>query len=408
MESGKQVGTWTAWNAVFLVAGTCIGGGMLALPLAAGVGGHFPSMVWLAICWALMTASSLLLLEANLWMAKGEHVISMAKRFLGPIGQAISWIVYLYICYASLVSYAAGGGKLIALQLGLPQSWTIVLVALGLTLLIYMGTRLVGRVNTILFLGMLLAYVFLVGMGIEEIKPHFLSREGAWFSSTFAIPLLLTSFSHQTMVPSLTPYLQGNGKLLRRAIVGGTLIAFIVYALWLTIVLGIVPVEGEKGLIDAYVQGVPSTQFLAEHVQGRFLTPVVHFFSFFAIVTSYIGMALGLFDFLSDGLNIPENKTGKVALGLLILIPVIFFALYFERAFLVAMETTGGIGDSIINGIIPILMVWVGRYKLGFKSEWSLPGGRPVLTLLLIAFTAILFWEALMLSTNLVMNTLTG
>jgi len=408
MESGKQVNAWTAWNAMFLVGGTCIGGGMLALPLAAGVGGHFPSLVWLAICWALMTASSLLLLEANLWMAEGEHVISMAKKFLGPIGQAVSWVVYLYICYASLVSYAAGGGRLLAMQLGISPNIAIVLVALGLTLLIYLGARLVGRVNTILFLGMLVAYVFLVGMGLDEIKPHFLGREGLWFPSTFAIPLLLTSFSHQTMVPSLTPYLQRNGKLLRWAIVGGTLIAFIVYALWLTIVLGIVPVEGERGLIDAYMQGVPSTQFLAEHVQGRLLTPVVHFFSFFAIVTSFIGMALGLFDFLSDGLKIPENKRGKVLLGLLILIPVIFFALYFERAFLVAMETTGGIGDAIINGIIPVLMVWVGRYKLGYKSDWSLPGGRPLLTLLLIAFTAILFWEALMLSTNLVMDTLTG
>jgi len=404
----EQPGKWTALNAVFLVAGTCIGGGMLALPLAAGVGGHFPSLVWLAVCWLLMTASSLLLLEANLWMSSGDHVISMAKRFLGPIGQAVSWIVYLYICYASLVSYAAGGGKLLASQFGLSPHWSIVFVAVALTLLIYLGTKLVGRVNTILFLGMLAAYLFLVGMGLDEIKPHFLAREGAWFPSTFAIPLLLTSFSHQTMVPSLTPYLKRNGKLLRRAIVGGTLIAFAVYALWLTIVLGIVPVEGEKGLIDAYIQGVPSTQFLAEHVQGRFLTPIVHFFSFFAIVTSFIGMALGLFDFLSDGLNIPETKTGKIALGLLILIPVIFFALYFERAFLVAMETTGGIGDSIINGIIPVLMVWVGRYKLGFKSDWSLPGGRPILLLLLIAFSAILFWEALMLSTNLVMNTLAG
>ena len=70
------------------------------------------------------------------------------------------------------------------------------------------------------------------------------------------------------------------------------------------------------------------------------------------------------------------------------------------------METTGGIGDSALNGIIPILMVWVGRYRLGFKSEWSLPGGRPLLTLLLLAFSSILIWEAVMLSTNLVLDSL--
>ncbi len=402
------MGKWTALNAVFLVAGTCIGGGMLALPVAAGVGGYFPSMFWLAITWLLMTASSLLLLEANLWMAEGEHVISMAKRFLGPIGQAISWILYLYICYASLVSYAAGGGRLLQIQIPMPKELAILIFAVVLTLVIYLGTKILGRINTIFFLGMMGAYVLLVGLGIEEVQHHLLMRSGTWFTSTFAIPLLLTSFSHQTMVPSLTPYLKKNGKLLRRAIVWGTAIAFLVYALWLTLVLGIVPIEGKTGLIEAYVQGVPTTQFVTEHVQGAFLGPIVHFFSFFAIVTSFFGIALGLFDFLSDGLRIPETGLGKIALGMLVLIPVLFFASFYERAFLVAMETTGGIGDSALNGIIPILMVWVGRYHLGYKSEWSLPGGRPLLTLLLLAFTSILVWEAVMLSTNIVLNSLVG
>lgn len=405
-----EVSKWTAINAVFLVAGTCIGGGMLALPVAAGVGGHLPSLVWLVVCWLLMTASSLLLLEANLWMGHEVHYISMSKRLLGPIGQAVSWLLFLYVSYASLVSYAAGGGRLLQAQLGnfLSIEGSIILVAISLTLVIYLGTKFVGRINTLFFVGLLISYALLVGMGLEQIKPDLLNRSGSWFTSTFAIPLLLTSFSHQTMVPSLTPYLKRNGNLLRKAIVFGTFISFIVYALWLTIVLGIVPNEGPNSLVEAYVQGIPSTQFLAEHVQGKILGPVVHFFSFFAIVTSFLGIALGLFDFLSDGLKIPETKSGKVALGLMILIPVLFFATYYERAFLVAMETTGGVGDSILNGIIPALMVWVGRYHLGFKSDWSLPGGRPLLAFIILCFTAILFWEVIMLSTGIVLSTLTS
>ena len=87
------------------------------------------------------------------------------------------------------------------------------------------------------------------------------------------------------------------------------------------------------GLIEAYVLGVPTTQFVTEHVQGAFLGPIVHFFSFFAIVTSFLGISLGLFDFLSDGLKIPETGLGKVALGLLVLIPVLFLPLFMKGLF---------------------------------------------------------------------------
>src|SRR5947209_6317188 len=100
-------------SAVFLVAGTCIGGGMLALPVATGISGFVPSTFMMALCWLAMTASALLLLEVNLWMKEGAHVITMASTLLGPIGKIVSWCVYLFISYASIVAYTAAGGSLV-------------------------------------------------------------------------------------------------------------------------------------------------------------------------------------------------------------------------------------------------------------------------------------------------------
>lgn len=404
----NKVGRGERWSAVFLVAGTCIGGGMLALPVSAGVGGYLPSMVWLMVAWFMMTASSLLLLEASLWMKEGEHVISMAKRFLGPIGQAVSWILFLYISYASLVSYAAGGGDLLTCSLAdncLGRTEAIIGITLILTFFIYLGAKIVGRINSILFLSMIAAYLLLIGVGMDKINIPLLSKSN-WLTSFFALPILLTSFSHQTMVPSLASYLKRNAKALRFAIIAGTTIPFLVYAIWLTLILSIVPLDGEKGLIDAYLKGIPSTVFINVHATGKYLVPIMNFFSLFAVVTSYLGIALGLFDFLSDGLKIKEKGLGKVALGLLIVIPVLFFAIFYERAFIVAMETTGGIGDAILTGIIPILMVYIGRYKLGYKSDWSIPGGKAVLIALALGFFSILLIELTMLSTSVISDTL--
>lgn len=395
MENATQgtaaPGKGTVAAAAFLVGGTCIGGGMLALPVATGISGFVPSFVMMFFCWFAMTASALMLLEVSLWMEEGVHVSTMTFRILGRTGRAVSWLLYLFICYASIVAYTAGGGLQIAQALqsyvNLPVSKEMgcVLFVFFFGTIIYLGTQFVGRVNSVLFIAMIAAYFGLVGMGIDEVKLDLLSTMH-WNNSLMAIPLLLTSFSFQTLVPSLTPYLKRNATSLRIAVVGGTSIAFLMYAVWQWLMLGIVPVDGPSGLAEALIKGEPATQFLKAHVVGTWIVHVAEFFAFFAIATSFLGIALGLFDFLSDGLRIKKAGFGKVLLGVLIVVPTLFFAIKYERVFLIALDTTGGFGDSILNGIIPVLMVWVGRYHLGYKEERFVPGGKPFLLLILCFF----------------------
>lgn len=386
--------------AICLVAGTCIGGGMLALPVATGITGFIPSTVMMALCWFAMTASALLLLEVNLWMKEGAHVITMASTILGPIGKAVSWCVYLFISYASIVAYTAAGGSLVINGASSLVDWEIskdlgclifILVFGGI---IYLGNRIVGRVNTILFVAMIVAYFALVTTGASEVKSELLLHR-YWPTSLLAIPLLLTTFSFQTMLPSLTPYLRRNVRALRWAIIGGTTLTFLVYLIWQWMVLGIVPVSGPHSLMKALEMGEPITQFLREHVQSRWVSIIAEYFAFFALVTSFFGMALGLFDFLSDGLRIPNQGKGKIYLSLLIIIPTFIFAAYFERIFLLALDTSGGFGDTILNGIMPVLMVWIGRYYLKFPEDHRTPGGKPLLVIVCAFFVSALILETL-------------
>lgn len=402
VDSHKTVRKGSILSATFLVAGTCIGGGMLALPVATGVSGFMPSICIMIICWLAMTVTALLLLEVSMWMEEGVHLISMTSRILGVPGKIVSWCLYLFICYASLVAYTAGGGVQVSMAVrdyfGIMMSKEIgaVFFILVFGAVIYLGSRIVGRVNAVLFIAMIAAYIGLVGMGIPETKTELLSHR-QWAGSLMSVPLLLTAFSFQTMVPSLTPYLKRNVKALRFAVLGGTFIAFLIYAVWQLLILGIVPVEGSNGLSEALARGEPATQFLREHVEGRWVCVVAEYFAFFAIVTSFLGIALGLFDFLSDGLGIKKRGSGRLILGLLIVIPIIIFATQFERVFLVAMETSGGFGDSILNGLIPVLMVWIGRYymKMGTDGSYRVPGGKVLLVVIFAFFLCTLTLEVL-------------
>ena len=400
MEENKVPSRGTVLSAMFLVAGSSIGGGMLALPVATGINGFLPSLVVMSLCWMMMTLTGLLLLEVSLWMEEGIHIDTMTHRILGNFGRVVSWILYLFICYASIVAYTAAGGTQIAfafehlLKISFSKELGCVLYILTFGLVLYLGSTVVGRVNAVLFIAMIASYVGLVGMGIPEVHPQYLLYN-QWSGFLLAIPLMLASFSYQTMVPSLTPYLKKNKRGLRLAIIGGTSITFVVYAIWQWMMLGIVPVEGQNGLAQALIDGEPATQFLNEHVQSASVAAIAHFFAFFAVVTSFLGIALGLFDFLADGLKIKKVGRGNVVLGLLIVVPTLIFATQFERVFLVALDSSGGYGDTILNGLIPVLMVWLGRYRMGYRGQFRVLGGRWLLILVFIFFAACLVLEIL-------------
>lgn len=357
---------------------------MLGLPVASGASGFFPSLAMMVITWIGMTLSALLLLEVSLWMEGESHVITMTSKILGPFGKMVAWVLFLYISYASLVAYSAGGGAEISHLLGKSMGVDVgkdvgaVILTLLFTFVIIFGGQTVGRVNTLLFAAMIGAYVLLVSSGVDEVKPSLLTYKN-WGLAPLAIPFLLTSFSFQTMVPSLTPILKRNPQALRLAIIGGTTIALIVYIIWQFLILGIIPIEGPNGLIEANRISVPATQFIESHVNGSFIITIARFFTLFAIITSYLGIGLGLFDFLADGFSIKKRGYGILLLGVMIAIPTIIFSTQFERAFMVAMETSGGIGDTILNGMIPVLMIWIGRYKLGFARSFKVPGGKILL-----------------------------
>src|SRR6476620_6910984 len=94
---------------VLLIAGTCIGGGMLGLPIATAPGGLLNASLLFIICWILMTFTALLTLEVTLCFPKNSNVISMAKATLGVPGAILCWTVYLFFLYALVSAYIAGG-----------------------------------------------------------------------------------------------------------------------------------------------------------------------------------------------------------------------------------------------------------------------------------------------------------
>lgn len=369
------------FGGILLVAGTSIGAGMLALPVVTAEGGLIPAFFVYLLCWIFMTCTGLLLLELCLRLPPDANLITMAGTYLGLPGKIFAWILYLFLFYCLSIAYVSGGGGLLHSWFGLDVSLSQLLFVAILGTFVYFGARMVDRINFLLMAGLIVTYFAFVFFGFPHID---LSRFASanWRASLFALPVIFTSFSYQGVIPSLTAYLKRDARAIRIAIIGGTTLAFFIYLLWEFLILGIIPLES---LIQAKDLGQTAVAPLNNHVSSFRVALVGQAFAFFAIATSFLGVTLGLFDFLADGLAMPKKGMRKALLALLTFLPPLIVSLINPSLFIVALVFAGGIGCALLLGFLPTLMAWMARYRgEGHSSPLQLLGGKPVLVILFL------------------------
>lgn len=369
-----------------LVAGTAIGGGMLALPVLTATGGFIPATVIYVLCWLFMACTGLLLMEIFLWSKDEVNIVSMAQMTLGLGGKIAAWLLYIFLFYSLTVAYISGGGGLVtdifeAFGRKDIPSWVSPLIFVGVFApFVVIGPKAVDRLNVLLMAGLIISFLLFVILGVAHINPSLLIRAN-WPLAFLATPVVFTSFGFQGIVPTLTNYLDRNTTKVKRAIVIGSVIPLFVYILWEALILGVIPL---RGLEEARLAGFSAVAPLKEFLHYRWLFRVGEFFAFFAIITSFLGVTLGLLDFLADGLHVKKTFNGRVLLSLLIFAPPLIFSMVNPYVFLSALHYAGGVGCALLLGLLPILMAWRGRYHFHYKSRYALPGGRLVLSLLIL------------------------
>ncbi|MDN3505844.1 MAG: aromatic amino acid transport family protein [Simkaniaceae bacterium] len=372
------------FTASLLVAGTAIGAGMLALPVSTAAGGFLPAVFIYLICWIFSACTGLLLLEACLWLPKDTNIVSLSSHLLGKKGKYASWILYLFLFYALTVAYAAGGGGFIGdVTNGIfPAPISILLFILVFSPVVYIGTHAVDRLNFLLMAGLIFFFSVFILIGFGKVELDLLGRFH-WGHAILSLPVVFTSFSYQGIVPSMRNYFEGHPKAVRKVILIGSSIPVIVYIIWEYLILGIVPLEGANGLLAAKEQGISAVVPLKNIAGSPWVYAIGQAFAFCALTTSFLGVTLGLFDFFADGLKISKKGRSRIALYLLVYLPPTCIAMLFPKIFIKALSYAGGIGCVLLLGIIPVLMVWSGRYRKNLdRKHQQLGGGKWVLSLL--------------------------
>lgn len=382
---------------ILLVSGTTIGAAMLALPISTGMSGFLPSVCLCIFYWVYMTYTALLILEINLAGDAGNNLMSMIKMTLGRWGQAAGWLIYLFLLYSLTTAYIAGGAPIIVdvvqslFSFKLPEWMGAIPLLAVFGFFVYKGTHAVDYVNRLLMLGLVVAFVCMMIFLTDHVDYQLLSHVNLSYVP-IGLSVLATSFGFHIIIPSLTLYLDQDIVKLKRVIWIGSSIPLIVYIIWEFLALGIIPISGPNGIMTAYVNGDSAADVLSVVLGHSMIAMVTRFFSFFAIVTSFLGVSLSLFDFMADGLKVQKSRQGRFLLYVVTFLPPLLITLIDPRAFLTALEYAGAFGVVTLLGLFPAFMAWSGRYLNKYPKHHSfrVPGGKIALVcVMLVSLTVI-------------------
>ena len=383
---------------ILLIVGTSVGGGMLALPMAVAASGYAGSAFVFIATWVVTALAAFFILEVNLWFPEGANLITMARKTLGRSAALITWVLYLVLLYALLSAYTAGGADLVSsvlTQLGLPRESVVnqIVFALIMASLLYFGVHIVDRANRFLMGLKLLAFVTLVGLLFPNVQLDHLD-DGNLFLFKSSLLVIITAFGYGSIIPTLRAYFNSDVRSLRFSILVGSFLPLLCYLVWTFVVEGALPAATLSALGEQ-PDAISALSSSLSHVllESKWVSIITHLFTSLCIATSFLGVGLGLTDFLADGMGVREKPWGRWLVVSLSIFPPLLIVLFYPSIFISALSFAGLCCVCLLI-LLPSLMVYMGRYRLNLSEGYRVVGGRP-LVFLMLTVSALLFVYAL-------------
>jgi tyrosine-specific transport protein len=376
-------------GSIAIVAGTAIGAGMLALPLATAALGVIPAIALLVITWGISAYTSLLMLEINLRCGVGLNVHAITGKTLGKAGQFIQGASFLSLLIALTAAYLSGGSSLLVLKaqalfdLELDSQLAVVLFTLFLGGFAAFGVAWIDKVSRVLFSLMVAFLILVVIFLLPEVDLSGFASQGMaspsgdanvslWMA---AIPVVFTSFGFHVCIATLVFYLEGDAITLRRVLLIGSSIPLVCYLLWLAVTLGTLGGEAVAGFNGSLAALVSALQELAN---SSTVSKCIGLFADLALITSFLGVTMSLFDFIKELTRAKSTVAGRLQTWLVTFVPPLLLALYYPDGF---VKVLGFAAIPLVFMIIflPIAMALGQRKQC--QEGFQVSGGTPALML---------------------------
>lgn len=373
-----------------LIAGTMVGGGMLALPLSTGPMGLLYSILLLGVVWGISVYTAFLTVEAALWVpGDSVNLPSIVWNALGKWPCFVTIFMQLLFLYALDTAFISGIKGILSDVLGnfgFRDSSTLIVAGMLLAAMICFsrGINRIDGLNRYLMLALSLSYLVLISWTLPHIQGEFLLGHDARYIPG-ALAIVIEAFGFHVLLPSLIHYMKRDVKAVKRSIFWGSFLGLLIYLLWEFAIIGLIPREGAQGFVALASEKISFIAALSQHSMNPYWLACATFFAFFAMATSFIGVTLGLWDFIGDLMKKTQPGSNAKYIQLLAtFIPAMGFS-YFSPSIFMRALAYAGIFIALLEFALPALMVWRGRYRTDFHSAYRVTGGKRIL-LSILAF----------------------
>ncbi|MGP8306221.1 aromatic amino acid transporter [Vibrio sp. YIC-376] len=365
-----------------IIASVCVGAGMLGLPSASAGAWTVWSILAILLTMVVMTISGWMLLEAFKEYDLKVSFNTVTKELLGKKINFINNLTVYFVGGILLYAYITSSGLIIQSLLDIDSKSASVIFVAIFSAFVWHSTRAVDRISVLLILFMILSFVFGISGLAANIDTSILldtiSQESQYAPYAMAVlPVALTSFGYHHSVASMRAY-YGEERKAKYAILGGTVIASALYLLWLTSIFGNLPrvnfgpVIQQGGNVDALLGALSSV------IESEKVSQAINSFSMAAILSSFIGVGLGVFDFLADLFKFEDNRTGRAKTWAVTFVPPLVLSVIAPFGFVSAIGYAGA-AATVWTCIVPALLVKKARKESGTKGGFRAPGGQPML-----------------------------
>lgn len=385
-----------------IIASVCVGAGMLGLPSAGAGAWTFWSIAAIALTMLVMTVSGWLLLEAFKHYDLNVSFNTVTSDLLGEKVNAFNNLTVYFVGGILLYAYTTSFGLILQGSLGLESKTASILFVFLASSVVWHSTRAVDRISVVLIGIMLLSFVFGVfGLTVQVDLSKLtdaVSQNSQYAKYAMALlPIALTSFGYHHSVASMRSY-YGEERKAKYAILGGTSIALLLYVVWLVSIFGHLsrdsfgPVIEKDGNVDVLLAALGSV------VASEKVSQAINIFSVSAILSSFIGVGLGVFDYIADLFRFDNrSKSGRSKTWAVTFMPPLVLSLLFPFGFILAIGYAGA-AATVWTCIIPALLALKSRQRKDGHQGFMVAGGNivPYLILLFGVATAVFHFLAML------------
>lgn len=347
-------------KAVALLIGTIIGAGVLGIPYVTYKAGFWTGILMITTLGIALMMLHLYLGEIAL-RTEGKHELTgYAEKYLGKNGKKVMFISMLIGNFGALTAYLVGTGATIKALFGGQEIIYTIIFFVVLAAIVHKGLKAVGKtelyMQTMIILVILAMSVYSIFFAKTENLAGFDIRKAFIPYGT-----IFFAFIGTTAIPEVRETLRKEAKLMKKAIIWGTAIPIIVYAVFTIVVVGAVGSNFDKLTANEQIATVALGKVLGEGINI-----LGNVFATLTMSTSFLAIGLAMTWVFQYDFKIKKQTAWAITM---------LFPLVLAVSGLATFIKTIGVVGAVAGGIEGMLIVMMHKKakQLGErKPEYSI------------------------------------